>query len=202
VVDLHSQPCRRQSFQTCLVTSRLYLRALARETANRMKLTFTTADVARGCANSVVSWRRYYKVVQIWPGQTVTCLHTYRPGHIWTALYNACPIQVVERSKAAHLLGLQVRIPLGAWLFVLCVVSKDKKAGQPRQRKKYGWSTRWFKYDRDDLCVNKSQFVPVIFEPPCTNWVKENVKNPAGGGGWFISALCGVLTNVVCHCVI
>jgi hypothetical protein len=29
-------------------------------------------------------------------------------------------------------------------------------------------STRWSKYDRDDLCVNKSQFVPVIFEPPCT----------------------------------
>ena len=28
-------------------------------------------------------------------------------------------------------------------------------------------NTRWFKYDRDDLCVNKSEFVPVIFEPPC-----------------------------------
>ena len=28
--------------------------------------------------------------------------------------------------------------------------------------------TRWFKYDRDYLCVNKSLFVPVIFEPPCT----------------------------------
>ena len=28
--------------------------------------------------------------------------------------------------------------------------------------------TRCFKYDRDDLCANKSQFVPVIFEPPCT----------------------------------
>ena len=28
--------------------------------------------------------------------------------------------------------------------------------------------TRWFKYDRDYLCVNKSQFVPVIFEPPCS----------------------------------
>jgi hypothetical protein len=27
--------------------------------------------------------------------------------------------------------------------------------------------TRWFKYDRDYLCVNKSQFVPVISEPPC-----------------------------------
>jgi hypothetical protein len=24
----------------------------------------------------------------MWPGQTVTCLHTNRPGHIWTTLYN------------------------------------------------------------------------------------------------------------------
>jgi hypothetical protein len=29
------------------------------------------------------------------------------------------------------------------------------------------FNTRWFKYDWDYLCVNKSQFVPVIFEPPC-----------------------------------
>jgi hypothetical protein len=28
-----------------------------------------------------------YEVVQIWPGQTVTCLHTISPGHIWTTLY-------------------------------------------------------------------------------------------------------------------
>jgi hypothetical protein len=28
-----------------------------------------------------------YKVVQIWPGQTVTCLHTNSPGPIWTTLY-------------------------------------------------------------------------------------------------------------------
>jgi hypothetical protein len=37
-----------------------------------------------------------------------------------------------------------------------------------------GWSvfTRWFKYDRDWLCVNKSQFVPVIFKPPCT-WLSS-----------------------------
>jgi hypothetical protein len=28
-----------------------------------------------------------YKVVEIWPGQTVTCLHTNSPGHIWTTLY-------------------------------------------------------------------------------------------------------------------
>jgi hypothetical protein len=31
-------------------------------------------------------------------------------------------------------------------------------------------STRWFKYDRDYLCLNKSQFVPVIFEPPCIKY--------------------------------
>jgi hypothetical protein len=31
-----------------------------------------------------------YKVVQIWPRQTVTCLHTISPGHIWTTLYKAC----------------------------------------------------------------------------------------------------------------
>jgi hypothetical protein len=43
-------------------------------------------------------------------------------------------------------------------------------------------SKRWFKYDRDYLCVNKSQFVPVIFEPPCTfifysSAVKEEIHS-------------------------
>jgi hypothetical protein len=33
------------------------------------------------------SRKSIYKVVQIWPGQTVTCLHTNSPGHIWTTLY-------------------------------------------------------------------------------------------------------------------
>jgi hypothetical protein len=36
--------------------------------------------------------------------------------------------------------------------------------------------TRWFKYDRDDLCVNKSQFVPVILEPPCIFYEKLGIK--------------------------
>jgi hypothetical protein len=31
--------------------------------------------------------------------------------------------------------------------------------------------------DRDCLCVNKSQFVPVIFEPPCTISDPNNLKN-------------------------
>jgi hypothetical protein len=28
-----------------------------------------------------------YKVAEIWPGQTVTCLHTNSPGHILTTFY-------------------------------------------------------------------------------------------------------------------
>jgi hypothetical protein len=39
-----------------------------------------------------------YKVVQIWPGQTVTCLHTKRPGHIWTTLYlRKCRIRTTKK---------------------------------------------------------------------------------------------------------
>jgi hypothetical protein len=49
--------------------------------------------------------------------------------------------------------------------------------------------TRWFKYDRDDLCVNKSQFVPVIFEPPCTSavnnaWISASIPH------YIVLALC------------
>ena len=47
-----------------------------------------------GCNNhlpplliSCLGFSGIYKVVQIWPGQTVTCLHTISPGHIWTTLY-------------------------------------------------------------------------------------------------------------------
>ena len=38
-------------------------------------------------AERTITRYNYYKVVQIWPGQTVTCLHTNSPGHIWTTLY-------------------------------------------------------------------------------------------------------------------
>ena len=44
-------------------------------------------------------------------------------------------------SAADRLLGLRVRIPPGAWMFVLCVLyTKDRRqnAGQSGQRNKYG----------------------------------------------------------------
>ena len=53
----------------------------------------------------------YYKVVQIWPGQTVTCLHANSPGHIWTTLYNGYfyfpfPGEVIDNELTASVLDL------------------------------------------------------------------------------------------------
>jgi hypothetical protein len=53
-----------------------------------------------------------YKVVQIWPGQTVTYLHTNRPGHIWTTLYfvSYCTSALWERrGNSNRLLALEAR---------------------------------------------------------------------------------------------
>jgi hypothetical protein len=51
-------------------------------------------------------------------------------------------------------------------------------------------STRWFKYDWDDLCVNNSQFVPVIFEPPCTSFVGFKVLTAVLGDLNLIHLSC------------
>jgi hypothetical protein len=50
-----------------------------------------------------------------------------------------------RRFVVSRTLGLRVRIPPGAWMFVSCVVSKDKRqnAGRRRQWHKYGWSTEY-----------------------------------------------------------
>jgi hypothetical protein len=37
-------------------------------------------------------------------------------------------------------------------------------------------STRWFKYDRGKLWLVYTQIVPVIFEPPCTYVICENIR--------------------------
>jgi hypothetical protein len=56
-----------------------------------------------------------------------------------------------------------------------------------RYRKRHFVNTRWFKYDRDDLCVNKSQFVPVIFEPPCNSNTNEDIATKFEKG---VRSLC------------
>jgi hypothetical protein len=49
-----------------------------------------------------------YRVVQIWPGQTVTCLHTNSPGHVWTTLYNTAARSRNNccRGKSKHICSL------------------------------------------------------------------------------------------------
>jgi hypothetical protein len=54
--------------------------------------------------------------------------------------------------------------PVVCFLLVLCFYDSIPQTVLLTVQLSY---TRWFKYDRDDLCVNKSQFVLVIFEPPC-----------------------------------
>ena len=45
-----------------------------------------------------------YKVVQIWPGQTVASLQTISPGHIWTTLYNFNLLLIYNPLKNTSLL--------------------------------------------------------------------------------------------------
>ena len=53
---------------------------------NVVLLTFSMVSSTTFAAPSLIG-SYLYKVVQLWPGQSVTCLHTNSPGHIWTTLY-------------------------------------------------------------------------------------------------------------------
>jgi hypothetical protein len=62
--------------------------------------------------------------------------------------------------------------------------------------------TRWFKYYRDYLCVNKSQFVPVIFEPLCiymeidthtSEMLQQFLSDPTGTLKLFATQICTFL---------
>jgi hypothetical protein len=64
--------------------------------------------------------------------------------------------------------------------------------------------TRWFKYDRDWLCVNKSQFFPVILEPPCTYKViftPVHETTVAVESSKYYIFLCVCVRECVCVCV-
>jgi hypothetical protein len=50
---------------------------------------------------------RKYKVVQIWPGQTVTCLHKISPGRIWTTLYINTKFKSKDRNVWFPIPGMQ-----------------------------------------------------------------------------------------------
>jgi hypothetical protein len=94
-------------------------------------------------------------VVQICPGLNVCKQVTVCPGHIWTTLYIYNFLRCFK--TVMYLFPYLSRNP---WQRSV----QSYGSTEPFQKH---WCTRWFKHDRDYLCVNKSQFVPVIFEPPC-----------------------------------
>ena len=69
-------------------------------------------------------------MVQIWPGKTVTCLHTNSPGHIWTTLYISTQYTEVEKAviisywPSVYCRDLyfftccRVRCPAWSWMFL------------------------------------------------------------------------------------
>jgi hypothetical protein len=68
-------------------------------------------------------------VVQIWPGQTVTCLHTNRPGHIWTTLY----IKDSYCSCTATLSGTNTLVTTKSILLTRCCISKQSESSVSMQ---------------------------------------------------------------------
>jgi hypothetical protein len=87
VTERHLSFCRRDSKKhrssrltyTPVILDTLHVRAVLTQSATQYGLAHFPLRMCK-----LVS---IYKVVQIWPGQTVTCLHTNSPGHIWTTLY-------------------------------------------------------------------------------------------------------------------
>ena len=61
-----------------------------------------------------------YKVVQIWPEQTMTCLHTNSPGHIWTTLYLS-PNVAVRSVQFCTLFGSWFQVSVTEPVFITAV---------------------------------------------------------------------------------
>jgi hypothetical protein len=73
-----------------------------------------------------------------------------------------------ENTDVTNGLSSQISCMLYSWTYTISVFLKFLfRRGTPACENYIYIYTRWFKYDRNYLCVNKSQFVPVIFEPPC-----------------------------------
>jgi hypothetical protein len=108
--------------------------------------------------------QRYILLPRYTPGN-VTDGH--RPLYCFQRLLSSCTIRIGNLCALKALI-LQKAKGGGAYTKLsndLHHFSNNKKSRAPRRV-----NTRWFKYYRDYLCVNKSQFVPVIFEPPSINF--------------------------------
>ena len=80
---------------------------------------------------------------------------------------------LMRRFSAAWLLGSRVRIPPGAWIFVLCVLfskGRMQKPGPSRHRKKYEertWEEKKTRWGRECVCVLCRWVLPGICVSVC-----------------------------------
>jgi hypothetical protein len=65
---------------------------------------FVFFSILLKCPHNFILCALIYNVVQIWPGQTVTCLHTISPDHIWTTLYLTMSFPLINVSNLSFFL--------------------------------------------------------------------------------------------------
>ena len=125
--------------------------------------------------DSLRNARRTYLLPHISPPSDYSCVGMFMPGCLTPKEELQCPLNIMSRDPSKQdtkWCRKERNSPL-----------QETKSGYPARHLSHCATqfyseqlglgslkfvhTRWFKYDRDDLCVNKSQFVPVIFEPPC-----------------------------------
>jgi hypothetical protein len=96
------------------------------------------------------------------------------------SLMSVCLCPSVPPQESDVCVSVSFSSTTRVWCLCVCVLHCHHKSLMVvttfRGKKYKSHNTKWFKYDRDWLCVNKSQFVPVILEPPCITYNGEKVE--------------------------
>jgi hypothetical protein len=140
------------------------------------------------------SWK--YKVVQIWPGQTVTCLHTNSPGHIWTTLYKQQETTYNSRLVIVHN-HRSLSILLRLLTSTLTCIMKEKA-----RRKN---SDRYAKFIHNagvDMTRGNELRCTVYLYQKCVehrrSWWTEDKKNIQNLGHYHLVFICLII--IIPHC--
>jgi hypothetical protein len=128
---------------------------------------------------SPILWRMFtvlyvciYKVVQIWPGQTVTCLHTNSPGHIWTTLY--IYIYIYSVCVCVYVKGMNLQKNRKNEVIKNGLVLRRKSKISPLAVF-YDWYVLWFILFVPVSHVSRAKQILTLFPPPPHSSIKFSV---------------------------